>query len=114
MEDTFNEGGASWEITRYSGVDHGYTAFASAAYNLEADARSWKSMLNSFNELLAVPEMMTPSFVEQVAMTGNYTTLLNLIDNPTIQEALASAGPVSKYRVLPHDSSISYLVRTSF
>lgn len=58
MEDAFEEGGASWEITRYSGVDHGYTIFSSPAYNLAADARSWKSMLNSFHELLAVPQLM--------------------------------------------------------
>ena len=58
MENTFNGGNATWEITRYSGVVHGYTKFSDAeAYNPVADARSWNSMLNSFNELLAVPMM---------------------------------------------------------
>jgi hypothetical protein len=62
MEGAFNGGLADWEITRYSGVGHGYTAFSSGAYNLVADARSWESMLTSFEELMAVPRIMdTPA-----------------------------------------------------
>jgi len=61
METSFEEAGAAWEITRYSGAEHGYTKFGAEDYNLRADARSWKSMLNSFKELLAVPEMMETS-----------------------------------------------------
>ncbi|CAJ1965305.1 unnamed protein product [Cylindrotheca closterium] len=112
MESTFDEGAASWEITRYSGVDHGYTAFASGAYNLEADARSWKSMLNSFNELLAVPQMMEedPSFIDQVAMTGNYTTLLTLVSDPAIQETLAGAGPITVFG--PNDAAFADIAST--
>lgn len=63
MESAFNEGNATWEITRYSGVDHGYTLPSSEAFNLEADARSWESMLTTFQELLAQPQttgMNTP------------------------------------------------------
>jgi len=115
MEGTFEEGGASWEITRYSGVNHGYTAFSSPAYNLAADARSWKSMLNSFNELLAVPEMMDSnatdapmgSFVEQVAMTGNYTTLVALLDNPLLQAQLGTVGPITVFG--PNDAAFAAL-----
>jgi hypothetical protein len=55
METAFADGNAEWEITRYSGVDHGYTSWYSDAYNLVADARSWESMKTSFRELMAQP-----------------------------------------------------------
>lgn len=59
MEDAFDSGNALWEITRYSGVGHGFTVFGGGAYNLVADARSWESMLLSFQELLSVPQKET-------------------------------------------------------
>ena len=59
MEEAFNGGEANWEITRYAGVQHGYTVPGQAAYNLNADARSWESMLSSFEELMAVPQTLT-------------------------------------------------------
>lgn len=55
MEMAFAEGNAEWEITRYSGIEHGYTSWYSSAYDLEADARSWESMMTSFKELMAAP-----------------------------------------------------------
>ncbi|KAG7373156.1 dienelactone hydrolase [Nitzschia inconspicua] len=55
MEMSFEEGDAEWEITRYAGILHGYTSWYSDAYDLVADARSWESMLTSFQELMAVP-----------------------------------------------------------
>lgn len=58
MEDAFNSGNATWEITRYSGVNHGFTVFDSDVYNLVADARSWDSMLSVLQELMAVPQMV--------------------------------------------------------
>lgn len=58
MEDTFNSGNATWEITRYSGVEHGFTVFGGDAYDLVADARSWESMMSNLEELLATPQMV--------------------------------------------------------
>ena len=56
MENAFNEGDADWEITRYSGVVHGYTVWDSAnAYSPVADARSWEAMFGVFEERMAVP-----------------------------------------------------------
>lgn len=78
MEDAFNSGNAEWEITRYSGVDHGYTAFASGAYNLVADARSWESMLTSFQELLAVPERA--NIAGTAVAAGSFNTLVASLD----------------------------------
>ena len=57
MEEAFNSGNATWEITRYSGVNHGFTVFDSEAYNLVADARSWDSMLGTLQEKLAIPQL---------------------------------------------------------
>lgn len=56
MEDAFNSGNATWEITRYAGVNHGFTVFDGDAYNLVADARSWDSMLTTLQELVAIPQ----------------------------------------------------------
>eukprot|EP00980_Cylindrotheca_fusiformis_P029443 scaffold23476_cov125-Cylindrotheca_fusiformis.AAC.11 len=61
MEAAFNEGDADWEITRYSGVGHGYTVFGGGAYDLGADARSWDSMLKYFYTNLAMPGTEAPT-----------------------------------------------------
>eukprot|EP00592_Proboscia_alata_P014804 CAMPEP_0194397656 /NCGR_PEP_ID=MMETSP0174-20130528/125665_1 /TAXON_ID=216777 /ORGANISM="Proboscia alata, Strain PI-D3" /LENGTH=971 /DNA_ID=CAMNT_0039193857 /DNA_START=24 /DNA_END=2940 /DNA_ORIENTATION=- len=52
LEDTLNVANATWEITRYSGIKHGFTAFESGAYNKWADERSWKSMSFFLQEAL--------------------------------------------------------------
>jgi len=52
------QGNAEWEITRYSGVEHGFTAWGGGGYSLTADYRSWESMLTAFEEILPVPAMM--------------------------------------------------------
>jgi Dienelactone hydrolase family len=55
LEAALNGGNATWEITRYSGVDHGFTDWTASAYNLKADYRSWQSMQTTFAELMPVP-----------------------------------------------------------
>jgi hypothetical protein len=72
METAFDGGSADWEITRYAGVNHGYTSFTSGAYDLVADARSWDSMLKFFLEELSVPDIsnsptMAPATLEEPA-----------------------------------------------
>lgn len=52
LESALDGGGADWEITRYSGVDHGFTNWESPDYSLKADYRSWQSMLTSMKELM--------------------------------------------------------------
>lgn len=54
MEAAFNARNASWEISRYAKVDHGYTSWTSGAYNVMADDRSWDSMMSTFAALLPV------------------------------------------------------------
>lgn len=60
MENAFNQGEANWEISRYAGVDHGFTVPSSRAYDLVADARSWESMLSFFRAAMPVPQMDSP------------------------------------------------------
>ena len=52
----FDAGDASWEITRYAGLGHGFSSPTSADYQLTGDARSWASMLATFGEYLPVPQ----------------------------------------------------------
>lgn len=44
LENTLNLAGATWQISRYSDVKHGFTKFGSFAYDKRADIRSWESM----------------------------------------------------------------------
>jgi len=46
-------GDAGWEITRYAGVKHGFTAWGTPNYNLLADARSWEAMMTVFDEMFS-------------------------------------------------------------
>jgi hypothetical protein len=56
LEDALNGANADWEISRYSGVLHGFTDWDAAAYNLNADVRSWESMTTAFHEQMMMPE----------------------------------------------------------
>jgi hypothetical protein len=56
LESAFNDANATWEISRYSGVQHGFTIWDGSAYNLNADARSWESMATAFNDKTIMPE----------------------------------------------------------
>jgi dienelactone hydrolase len=53
LEMQLNGANADWEITRYSGVDHGFTAWPSDAYDATADSRSWWSMLSLLEMVFA-------------------------------------------------------------
>jgi hypothetical protein len=87
LESALNDANATWEISRYSGVVHGYTVWESGAYNLNADARSWESMTTAFYEKMMMPEKVavpddTPSagamslWNWSVAIAGAIATIL--------------------------------------
>ena len=53
-------GGVNWELVKYSKAVHAFTNpqagndnAQGAAYNAEADRRSWQAMQNFFNEIFA-------------------------------------------------------------
>jgi dienelactone hydrolase len=57
LEESLNNNKADWEITRYSGVLHGFTQWGATNYNLNADVRSWTAMMTAMAELVEVPQM---------------------------------------------------------
>jgi len=74
MENSLNDRETQWEITRYAKVNHGYTNWASEAYNPTADARSWHSMMKSFSSLLV------GSTIPQTAIAdGRFKTLVTAL-----------------------------------
>ena len=54
LENVMNEGNATWEITTYSDLEHGFTEWSSGSYSVVADVRSWNAMKEVFDELLVV------------------------------------------------------------
>lgn len=58
VEMLLNDGTAEWEISRWSGVDHGFTEWESNAYNLNADYRSWSAFLSAMEEKMAAPVLV--------------------------------------------------------
>jgi dienelactone hydrolase len=50
LEETLNAANATWEITRYSGIEHAFTVFDDDRYNEWADQRSWESMTGFLQE----------------------------------------------------------------
>lgn len=52
LEQTLDTAGVRYRSELYEGADHGYTQADTAAYNTEADARHWRSMLELFGRCL--------------------------------------------------------------
>lgn len=50
LEATLDAANATWEITRYSGIQHAFTKFDDERYNEWADMRSWESMQGFLKE----------------------------------------------------------------
>lgn len=50
LETTLNAANSTWEITRYSGIEHAFTKFDDERYNEWADQRSWESMQGFLKE----------------------------------------------------------------
>lgn len=51
LEMELDKGNATWEISRYSNVNHGFTHWGGRAYNELADWRSWDAMFAVFEML---------------------------------------------------------------
>ncbi|OEU15382.1 alpha/beta-hydrolase [Fragilariopsis cylindrus CCMP1102] len=54
---------ATWEISRYSNAQHGFTKWGTAAYQEMADSRSWSSMMSLFRDLTAISDN-TPTMTD--------------------------------------------------
>jgi dienelactone hydrolase len=50
LENRLNSANATWQITRYSGIEHAFTVFEDARYNPRVDQRSWDEMASFLHE----------------------------------------------------------------
>merc|ERR1712176_1402743 len=69
LEGRLKDANATWQITRYSGVVHGFTKFDSDAYDEWVDMRSWMEMSTFLAERFGEVEYGTPEPVEYVEYT---------------------------------------------
>ena len=88
LEATLDNATATWEITRYSGIEHAFTVFDDERYNEWADTRSWESMTEflkeSFGELeyeSNPPNMTNVEEVEYMDVDG--TNLKSYVAMPS-------------------------------
>jgi len=98
LEAALNTIDVDWEISRYSGVVHGFTVWDSEdAYSLRADTRSWDSMLSVFDELLDGPYLVaetgeSPDEDEDAASSSDAVLLLVLQTPLTIAACLVASS----------------------
>jgi hypothetical protein len=79
LENALNDANATWEISRYSGVFHGFTAWDSSAYNLNADVRSWESMTTAFYEKMMIPERIVVDTSAGVISMTSWSAIVGAI-----------------------------------
>merc|ERR1712176_737034 len=109
LEEALNMGNATWEITRYAFVEHGFTWGERNSYNLNADARSWESTMTTFEYLMPTPEKA--SFIDAAAATGNYDPLLDLVTTtPGVLDAITENVPVTVFG--PNDDAFAAIADT--
>merc|ERR1712008_90129 len=81
LEEELDRGGggaaaAGWEITRYAGVNHGFTNWGGMGYSLRANARSWDEMMSIFEDMkqspdpTSTPSSKTPKKKSKTGKTG--------------------------------------------
>jgi len=80
LEARLKAANATWQITRYSGVEHGFTIFDSNAYNEWVDQRSWKEMSSFLRERFGEVEYGTDEPIEDM----EYTVIGGPISNETM------------------------------
>jgi hypothetical protein len=122
LEAALNAGNAIWEITRYSGVVHGFTKWDSVeAYSLKADYRSWESMLTAFQELMPIPVAIippsdSPSSVPSTTPAPSGPTVLPVSGAPSsiptilpvATESSATAAPVPTSSSADRNAALFY------
>jgi dienelactone hydrolase len=120
MEDKLNKANATWEITRYANVNHAFTVWGQARYNLMADARSFASSLSLLNATMppelktftSTPIMMvTPSPVAMTTRTPSPVMVMTSrpvlppVTTPAPVVAMATPSPTLPVTPLPIVSS---------
>lgn len=105
LEMALDGANATWEITRYSNVFHGFTSWEGRAYNELADWRSWDAMLEVFNMIIQEEEKAT--ITELAIATSNLTTLVDLVVLAGLADTLAGDGPFTVFA--PRNSAFAQL-----
>ena len=75
MEETLDMGNSTWEISRWSNVQHGFTEWDSDAYNLRADFRSFTQLIGVAEELMPVPAKVVDE-EEEVSAAFSFSLIL--------------------------------------
>jgi len=87
LEAKLKEASATWQISRYSGVVHGFTKFGSDAYNAWVDDRSWSEMVSflaeSFGEVTYGTIEPTPG-IDYSVIDGNGSPSVDDVSVQTI------------------------------
>lgn len=100
LEMALNGANATWEISRYSGVDHGFTSWTNSAYDSLADWRSWDAMLSVFEMILKDKDEM--GNITGVDEMGNITDVEGLGDDE-LDEMGGADGETAVERVFGGD-----------
>lgn len=112
LEDTLDAAGNTWEITRYSDVEHGFTNFDSDLYNEFVDHRVWDSTTTWLSELFGgdkygsnEPDSFNVIPIDYEDVEGNNTVqlrgYLSLPENPIHD------GPLPLVVVFPGGSGVT-------
>jgi len=94
LEMHLDSANATWEITRYSNAQHGFTEWGADAYQKMADSRSWWSMMSLFDSIIAA-----------TSTTNNTTDNTGIADEyyPTI---VSGSGVVYETFIVRFDTTI--------
>lgn len=105
LEAKLDSAPTTWEITRYSGVEHGFTAFKSQAYDAWADTRSWRSMSSFLEEAFGTkefdggkPDTFNTQLIDYEDVEG--TKLRGYLSLPTKDIAYNDAGEATPVVVI--------------
>lgn len=100
LEMALDSAAATWEITRYSNVFHGFTDWEGQAYNALADWRSWDAMHSVFERIIKEEPAAMPTITDLAVATEDLSTLVDLVVLAELAETLAGPGPFTVFAPL--------------
>jgi dienelactone hydrolase len=102
LENTLTDANGTWEISRYSGIEHAFTVFNDDRYNVWADVRSWYSMTKFLAEAFGIEEFEgnRPAAFDVTAV--NYTDVDGAeLTGYLAKPAMMESGVVPAVVILP-------------
>ena len=103
LESTLSAANTSWEISRYSGIEHAFTVFSDDRYNVWADVRSWNSMAKFLSEAFGIQSFEGNEPVAFDAVAINYTDVdgTPLTGYLSLPEDMNNSAPLPAVIILP-------------